>query len=192
MDIDIDLKTNFKPKEHFKTAVLASMMKDGQLVKHPCGTYFQSIAKDPFTECAAIPHKEAQDLGYFKIDFLHISVLDAFETKAEIRALMRKKPDWSLLRSQEQVEKLFHIKNHFGLINRLKPKNVQELADAIALIRPGRRELVDDYLQNKEHVREKYLYVRNAQDEYSFKKGHAIAYAFNIILQLHLIKEGKL
>ena len=161
-------------------------------MRHNCGTYFQAVAHDPILNVAAIPYREAQELGYFKIDFLHLSVLDDFKTKAEIRQLMKEEPDWELLRDSDQVEKLFHIKNHFDLINRLQPKTVQELADAIALIRPGRRHLTDKYMADKEFVRDYLLYVKNPQDEYSFKRSHAIAYAFNIVLQLHLIEQGKL
>lgn len=37
MDIDIDFKTTFDPKEVFKTCIPASVIKDGELVKHnPC------------------------------------------------------------------------------------------------------------------------------------------------------------
>lgn len=192
MDIDIDLKTDFKPLDHFNGVTLASMVKDGNLVRHNCGTYFQAVAHDPITDVAAIPYKEAQDLGYFKIDFLHLSLLDDFTSKAEMRALMKEEPDWELLEDSDQVEKLFHIKKHFDLINKLKPRTVQELADAIALIRPGRKHLVDKYMADKEFIRDHLLYVKNPQDEYSFKRSHAIAYAFNIVLQLHLIEQGKL
>lgn len=192
MDIDIDLQTKFKPTEYFDNATVASMLSKDELVKHPCGAYFQNIAQDPTTQLAAIPYKEAQQLGYFKIDFLHLSVLDDFTSKEEIRALMKVAPDWDLLLDEEQVSKLFHIKNHFDLINRIRPTNVHELGDAIALIRPGRKHLLDKYMQDKEFVRDHMLYVKNADDEYSFKRSHSIAYAFNIILQLHLITQGKL
>lgn len=192
MDIDIDTQSKFAPLNHFKGAVLASMMKDGNLVRHPCGTYFQRIGTDPTTEYAAIPHKEAQEFGFFKIDFLHLSVLDAFTSKAEIRALMKKEPDWFILTSEFQVEKLFHIKKHFDLINMIRPRSVQVLADAIALIRPGRRQLVQQYIDEPDRVRNRYLYVKNPEDEYAFKRSHAIAYAYNIVLQMHLIEQGKL
>jgi DNA polymerase III alpha subunit len=192
MDIDLDLPTNFNPKKVFPTVKVASMLKGPELVKHPCGAYFQGIAVDPMTGLAAIPHKEAQALGFFKIDFLHLSVLDDFSSKTQIRKLMKLRPDWSLLEDQSVVEKLFHIKNHFDLVNRVKPTSVQELADIMALIRPGRRQLLDQYMNDKDGVRKNLLYERQAQDEYSFKRAHAIAYAYNVVLQLHLAKQGLL
>lgn len=165
---------------------------DGKLLKHPCGTYFQNMAQDPITKLAAIPYKHADQEGYFKIDFLHLSALDALSSKEEIRKLIKKDPDWDLLSDSTQVEKLFHIKNHFPLIEKLAPRSVVELADAIALIRPGRRQLVDKYLIDKEFIRDNMLYVKNPEDQYAFKRSHSLAYAFNIVIQLHLITQGKL
>ena len=51
-DIDIDFKTNFKCRDIFPQAVRASMIKKDELVKHPCGMYFQQIAIDPVTDIA--------------------------------------------------------------------------------------------------------------------------------------------
>lgn len=198
MDVDIDLPTTFEPMKWFKTAVPASMTKKTKdekipdLVKHPCGHYFQAVPIDPVTHLSAIPFKEAEDLGYFKIDMLHLGLLDTIKSKMELRLLMRKEPDWSLLDDEDVVEKLFHLSKHYLLVNRVKPKSVQELADCMALIRPGRKHLVDRYIGDREEVREYMLYIRTDDDEYTFKRSHAIAYAFNVVLQLHLIKQGRL
>lgn len=198
MDVDIDLQTTFDPLKFFNTAVPASMTKKAKdeklpvLVKHPCGHYFQDVPIDPVTHLSAIPFKEAEEAGYFKIDMLHLGLLDTIKSKSELRLLMSKEPDWSLLKDEEVVEKLFHLSKHYQLVNRVKPKTVQELADCMALIRPGRKHLVDMYVDDKEHVREYMLYIRTDDDEYTFKRSHAIAYAFNVVLQLHLIKQGRL
>lgn len=192
LDIDIDLKSEFDPTKYFKNVVVASMMKGPIMTKHPCGAYFQNIAKDPITNLAAIPHKAAQDLGFFKIDFLHLSLLDVFESKEQIRKLMKLAPDWKLLDHPNNVEKLFHIKNHFDLVNKVKPRSVIELSDCMALIRPGKKQLLPQYLQNRKLVRDTLLYLRNAEDQYTYKKSHSIAYAYNVVLQLHLIKQDLL
>lgn len=197
MDVDIDLPTSFDPTKMFPKVVPASMTKKDSnnvidLVKHPCGHYFQAIPIDPVTHLSAIPFKEAEDMGYFKIDMLHLGLLDEIKTKSELRRLMRKEPDWTLLNDKDVVEKLFHLSRHYGLVNRVKPQNVQELADCMALIRPGRKNLVDLYVDDKEYVREHMLYIRTEEDEYVFKRSHAIAYAFNVVLQLHLIKQGRI
>ena len=188
MDVDIDLKTDFDPLKYFKEAVRASMVKDNQLVKHPAGAYFQPIPTDKVTGLAAIPYDQAEEMGYFKVDFLHLSLLDCFENKDQIRTLLKQEPDWSLLEDESIVERLFQIHRHFELISQVKPRSVQELADCIALIRPGKRMMVHAYLKDRKAVREQ-LY-KKPEEGYYFKKSHAIAYAMTIVLQLHLAKGG--
>lgn len=189
MDIDIDLKTDFDPLDIFHEATRASMVKNKQLVKHNVGVYFQSIPVDSLTGLAAIPYDQAPQLGYFKFDFLHLSLLDVFQTKDEIRELIKTDPDWSLLMRPDVVSKLFQIGKQYDLITLVKPKSIEDLADVIALMRPGKRHLVDAYLKAKQLVREE-LYRKPDDDKYYFKRGHAISYALNIVLQLHLIKGG--
>lgn len=167
------------------------MVKKNELVKHNCGYYLQDIPKDEITGFAAIPYEPAGELGYFKIDFLHLSVLDNFTSKEEIRSLMKIPPDWNLLLDKKCVEKLFQLGNHYDLLQQTRPTSVIELADNIALIRPGKRQLLGDYLYNKEKTRP-LLYRQGTDDKSSFRKGHALCYAFTIILQLHLIAQQRL
>ena len=129
MDIDIDLTSSFDPTKIFPTGTLASMIQKGELKKHPVGMYFQNIATDPLTGLSAIPYKEAEDMGYFKIDFLSLTVLDNFDSKAEIRQLLKIEPDWSIFTQREQVAKLFQIHNHYDTLIRIKPCTVQEVAN---------------------------------------------------------------
>jgi len=186
MDIDIDFQTKFDPTKVFDNCVPASMVKNGELVKHPCGQYFQAIPIDPHTDLAAIPYEAAEELGYFKMDFLHLSVLDHFANKQEIRMLLKLEPNWELLLDEQHVQKLFQIHRHARLLTRVRPRSIQELADCIALIRPGKRHLIDEYLNDRDAVREKSLYAKD-DEGYTFKRSHAIAYAMTIVLQLHLI-----
>lgn len=189
MDVDIDFPTEFDPLEYFKTAIRASRVYNGNLTKHNVGVYFQEIPQDGMTGFAAIPYKQAQELGYFKIDFLHLSILDNFKTKQEIRDLLKQDPDWSLLMSADVVSKLFQIHRHYDLIRELQPKSVIELADCIALIRPAKRSLIQSYMRNKDLIRPQ-LYLKPDNDLPYYKKPHAVAYALTIVLQLHLIKQG--
>ncbi len=191
MDVDIDFKTNFDPLDYFDQAVRASRIFNDELVKHPAGAYLQNIPVDEMTGLSAIPFKDAEELEYFKIDFLHLSLLDNFTTKNQIRKLVDVEPDWGLLYSAENVQKLFQIHKHYELIFKVKPTSVQELADCIALIRPAKRHLLDAYTQEPDLIRTE-LYRKPDDDKYHFKKPHAIAYAVTIVLQLHLIKGGLL
>lgn len=191
MDIDIDIKPSFDPITIFPKAVRASTVQNGELRKHPCGLYFQHIKKDPITGYAAIPYKEAEQLDFFKIDFLNLSVLEAFKSKQEIRDLLKQEPNWNLLEQQDVVEKLFHLKNWYDVVSTIKPKTVEEIADCLALIRPNKQILFSDYMRNKTKTRER-LFKLDKNDKTSFKRAHAIAYASVIVLQLHLIQQGKL
>lgn len=191
MDIDIDTPTTFEPTSLFKEAVVASMVRNGELVKHPCGHYFQNISVDPETNLAAIPYEEAENLGYFKIDFLHLSILDFVESKQQLRALIHKEPKWDLLCDKNVVSKLFQLHRHYNIISKIKPRSVNELADVIALIRPNKRHLLTDYLQDRVKV-SPLLYRQKDDDKSSFKRSHAIAYALTVVLQLHLIEQNLL
>lgn len=189
MDIDIDFQTTFDPLTIFTNGIRASMVKNNELVKHPAGVYLQSIPVDSVTQLAAIPYEQANELGYFKIDFLHLSILDNFETKQQIRTLLKKSPDWSLLEQKEHVLKLFQLHRHFNLVSQIRPQSVEELADCVALIRPGKRVLLPAYLKDKNDVR-RFIYRQGDDDKSAFRKSHAIAYSLTIVLQLHLIKGG--
>lgn len=184
MDIDIDISSKFKPGNIFPI-IHASTVEKGELKKHIVGVYFQTIPIDHVTGLSAIPYKEADSQGFFKIDMLNLSILDIFESKSEINHLLRKEPDWSLLQKPEVVEKLFHLARHFDIVDRIKPKSVNDLADCLAIIRPNKIGLLDKYVKNKSSVI-KELYTK--RDPSDLRKSHAIPYALLIVLQLHLIK----
>ena len=187
MDIDIDTPTSFKPWSVFPWT-RASIVKNEMLSPHPCGMYPQRIAKDDITKLSAIPYAEAEDMGYMKIDFLHLGVYDYFSSKSEIDELLQVEPDWSLLLLPSEQKKLFQLSKHGDILTTIKPQNVEELADVLALIRPGKKQLAKLYKAQKESTR-KILYSKD-ENGYSFKKSHAIAYALVIVLQLHLISAG--
>jgi hypothetical protein len=188
-DIDIDTAMDFIPEELFPEAVHASRVLNGELVRHPCGVYFQNIPRDRVTGLSAIPFREAEELGYTKLDLLHLSVYDHFSSREEIVQLLRMEPDWELLGDKEAVSKLFQLSRdiHWDTIQRIKPRDINALADTLALIRPGKKFLLSRYLQGE--VTQEELYRKDAKG-YTFKKSHAVAYAHVIKLQLHLVKGG--
>lgn len=187
MDIDIDLKPDFRPERIFKNVTPASMVEGRDLKKHLVGVYFQDIPKDPFTKLAAIPYKEAEEFGFKKIDLLHLNLLTPFESKAEVLAAMNRKPNWALLEQREFVEKLFHLHKQFDVVSRVKPKSIMEIADVLALIRPNKKVLLDKYLRNKEAVRP-VLYTKI--DPSDLRKAHAVAYAHNVVIHMNLLELG--
>ena len=189
-DVDIDVNDQFNPKRLFDQFTHASMIRQGKLAQHPVGLYFQSIPTDPWNQrISAIPYSDAEEHGFQKIDFLHLTFLDAFDDKEELRQLAKKEPNWALLNHRSNVVKLFHISNHFDVVDRIKPKSIEDLADVVALIRPGKRNLLERYVNERDYVRS-FLYKKT--DQYYFKRSHAIGYAMVIAVQLHLIAQGKL
>lgn len=188
MDIDIDTPTSFDPTKLFTKCVRASQVNNEKITKHPAGVYFQGMPTDPISGLSAIPYDQAEPFGFFKVDFLHLSLLDYFGKKSQLRALMKKPPNWSLLQDDNVIPRLFQLRNSGDLLKFVKPCTVEELADCIALIRPAKIQLQEQYVLNKERTR-KELY-RMPLPTGCFKRAHAIAYAFNVVVQLHLIENG--
>lgn len=186
-DVDIDMQTSFNPAALFPWT-RASLVKNGDLAPHPCGVYPQCIPVDGVTKLAAIPYEEAELLNYTKLDFLHLSVYDHFTSKEEIDALLEVEPDWGLLLVQSEQKKLFQLSNHGDILTTVKPRSIEELADVLALIRPGKKQYAKLYAKDKAAVR-RMLYAKD-ENGYSFKKAHSIAYSLVIVLQLHLIGAG--
>lgn len=185
-DVDVDLPRTVDIAKLFPGSIRASRVDDGELVPHPCGSYFENIPVDPLTKLAAIPHKEAAEVGYTKIDFLHLTILEKFRSKAEFLAAARKTPNWDLLKDPDIVSQLFQINKHWVLLQQVRPKSVIELSDVIALIRPDKRGLLNTYL--KDRVKNRHLLYRAAYDDKSaFRKGHSLSYSFTIIAQLNTI-----
>ena len=186
-DIDMDFPTDFKPESVFKWT-RASLPKNGYLSPHPCGVYPQDIPVDHVTKLSAIPYSEAEELGFIKLDMLHLSVYDHFKSREEITELLKIEPDWNILLIPEQQKKLFQLSNHGDVLTATKPKSIEELADVLALIRPGKKQLVKLYVVDKIATR-RILYAKD-ESGYAFKKSHAIAYSMVIVLQLHLLSSG--
>ena len=183
-DIDIDVPSDFDAQEVFPEVVRASRVLEEALLPHPCGYYFQNIPEDKISKLSAIPYREAEDLGYSKIDFLHLHVYDVFQTQDEIRHLIQKEPDWNLMGKKEIVEELFQLSKHWKTVEQLRPRSIQEVADVITIIRPGKKHLINQYARGE--VSQEELYSPDSRG-YFFKKSHAYGYAHVVKLQLHIL-----
>lgn len=190
MDIDIDVHPDLDPLKIFPNWVRASVVRDCDLTAHPCGVHAQAIPKDPITGFSAIPYDAAEELGYLKVDFLHLHFYKNFTSRAEIDVLLTQEPNWTLLQLPSTWPKLFQLSKHGEMLASLKPKGLMELADCMALIRPGKKNFIGLYKKAQAEAR-KILYAKD-ENGYAFKKSHAIAYAYVVWLQLHLIEQGKL
>ncbi len=74
-DIDIDFADRTLALEKFKH-VTAAIKEDNTFKKHNTGIYCTSIPYNPLTGLSTIDYKTAEDRGYFKIDFLNVSVYE--------------------------------------------------------------------------------------------------------------------
>ena len=155
-------------------------------VKHNTGVYFHDIPSNPFSGLSTIDHKEAEKMGYFKIDVLNVSLYKNIKTKKQLVELLDKEPMWELLEHKEVVEQCFHIHKHHNIVSQMKPTSVSQLAAVLAVIRPAKRHLIgkDWDTINKD------VWVRPTNDDYFFKKAHAHAYAMAIVLQLNMLATG--
>lgn len=184
-DIDIDVANRDKLLSLIKNTP-AMINKDGKQTRHNTGVYFHEIPVNPFNGFATIDYKEAEDLGYFKIDILNVSLYDKIKSKDELDELLAMEPMWELLEHKEVVEQMFHIHNHYDVVKAMKPRSLEQLAAVLGIIRPAKRHLLG---KDWDTVM-KSIWVKPTTDAYFFKKAHAHAYAQAIVLQLNMLVKG--
>ncbi len=183
-DIDIDFGNRDQALKGLKI-VYASTAKNNQSMRHASGVYFQDIPVNPLNGLSAFDYARAEELGYFKIDFLNQSVYAEITDEAHLDRLLNTDPYWELLEEPEFTEQLMHIHNHYEVVQTIKPKSIIDLAIVLALIRPGKRHL----LNKSRDIIDKEIWLRGNDDGYTFRKAHAISYAALIVVQMNLIVE---
>ena len=184
-DIDIDFADRSKALDVFKH-VTASIGDNGTFKKHNTGVYCTSVPYNPITGLSTIDYKEAEDRGYFKIDFLNVSVYDGVRDRAHLLQLMGTEPLWDLLLDDDFVNNLFHVNGHGSILRQMVPTTIEQLAAILAMIRPAKRYLIGkDWTTVMSEV-----WTKPENDEYYFKKAHAIAYAHVVVVQMNLICEN--
>ena len=154
--------------------------------KHNTGVYFHRMPSDPATGLATLEHKTAEELGFFKIDCLNVGLYRGVKDERHLIDLMNREPTWALLEHQEFTDQLFHANGHHELLAKLKPQSIDDLAAVLAIIRPSKRHLAD---KDWDTIRSQ-VWVRPENDEYFFKRSHAIAYATAVVVQMNLLVEG--
>jgi len=153
--------------------------------KHNTGIYVTDIPHDPITKISTIDYKEAEDRGYFKLDFLNVSIYKEIKDEEHLLALMEKEPLWELLEHADFVKKLFHVSGHVDICKALKPKNIEQLAAVLAIIRPAKRYLLGNdwnYILSE-------VWKKPTDGSYYFKKSHAISYSVAVVVHMNLICE---
>ena len=179
-DIDID----FPNRDIILNKIKHRVAKLDTGKKHNTGVYVTEIPHNPFNEISTIEHKAADERGYFKLDFLNVSIYKDVRDEIHLTELMEKEPLWQLLEHKDFSEQVFHLNGHSALLKQLKPTSVSKLAATLAIIRPAKRYLLNS---NWNLI---FQEVRTKPEEgYYFKKSHAHSYAMACVVHMNLLCE---
>ena len=184
-DIDIDFTDRDSALKLFRH-VGASRIDGDRLVKHNTGVYLHEVPVKADVNLCAIPYDQAEDEGYFKLDFLNVSIYKGVRNEEHLIQLMETEPLWDLLLQDEFADLLFHLNGHGAILRRTCPTSVEELAAVLAMIRPAKRNLIGKSWP--EIMKE--VWMKPETNDYYFKKSHATAYAVAIVVQMNLICES--
>ena len=185
-DIDIDFADRTRILDIIEHIPATIVDKDGTFKKHNTGVYCTSIPYNPLTGTASIEYKKAEDRGYFKIDFLNVSIYKDIRDETHLKTLMETEPLWDLLEQDDFSNLLFHVNGHGSILRQMKPTSILQLAAVLAMIRPAKRNLIGmDWTTVMTTI-----WTKPEDGEYYFKKAHAVAYAMAVVVQMNLICES--
>jgi hypothetical protein len=184
-DIDLDLADRDQLLKLIQ-ATPARQLHQGQVRRHNSGVYVTDIPYDPVNTCAAIDYETAEQLGYFKIDLLNMSVYQLIKNPEHYKQMLDKEPDWSRLWTDSGwVKQLVHVGNYSELLKSMRPDSVPRMAAFISIIRPGKA-----HLQNRPWA-EVFESVWDGDDSkgFVFKHAHAVGYAALVALHMNLLNQ---
>jgi hypothetical protein len=179
MDVDLD----FADRNKILTIIkhIPAILKDGK--RHNTGVYCQEIPVNPLSSNSAIDYKQAEDRGYFKIDFLNVSIYKDIKNEDHLIELMNREPLWELLKQDDFVNLLFHLSGHSDILKKNCPTSLEQLAAVLAIIRPAKRYLIGkdwNTILNE-------VWIKPTTNEYYWKKSHAFGYAMVVVIHMNLI-----
>ena len=184
-DIDIDMPDR-AALLRLISHTAARQTTNGQVRRHNSGVYVTDIPCDSMNECAAIDYKAAEQRGYFKIDFLNMSVYQLVRDLAHYEQMLAKTPAWSRLWTDPVwASQLVHVGNYVELLASMRPDSIPRMAAFISVIRPGKA-----HLQNRPWA-EVFESIWDGDDSrgYTFKKSHSLGYATLVSLHMNLLNE---
>ena len=133
-DIDLDLAD----RDQLLTLIHATpamQYHQGQVRRHNSGVYITDIPYDPVNACAAIDYEQAEQLGYFKIDLLNMSVYQLIKSPAHYEQMLDQEPEWSRLWTDtEWAKQLVHVGNYTELLQSMRPDSIPRMAAFISII----------------------------------------------------------
>jgi hypothetical protein len=184
MSADIDL--DFANREDVLKLIQHTPARQSNGRRHNSGIYVTDIPVDPIAGCAALDSETAESRGYFKLDFLNMSVYQLVRDPAHYDALLAATPPWQRLWTDHAwASQLVHVGNYTDLLKKMRPDSIPRMAAFISIIRPGKA-----HLQTKPWA-EVFASVWDGDDSqgYTFKKAHAISYAALVALHMNLLNQ---
>ncbi len=180
-DIDID----FADRDVILSKIQHRVARLKTSKKHNTGIYVTEVPHNPMDNLSTIDYETAEDRGYFKLDFLNVSIYKDVRDEAHLQELMEREPLWELLEHEDFSEKVFHLNGHGSLLKQLKPTSVEQLAATLAIIRPAKRHLANrDWKTIMNEV-----WKKPTNSEYFFKHAHAVSYAVAVVVHMNLLCE---
>jgi hypothetical protein len=181
-DIDIDFADRQKILDVLPHT-RATIWDDKGIKSHNTGVYFTDIPTIPGTDQSAFDHKVAEELGYFKLDFLNVNIYSLVRSRQHLEELVNMEPPWQKLQEKEFVDQLFHLNGHYDVISKLQPQTIEQVACCLAIIRPAKRHLINaGWSEIYENV-----WTKPKDDQYYFKKAHAMSYALAVVVHMNLL-----
>jgi hypothetical protein len=184
-DIDIDFADRDQLLKLIHTTA-ARQVQQNQVRRHNSGVYPTDIPYDPVNACAAIDYETAEQLNYFKIDLLNMSVYQLIKSPKHYEEMLTITPPWSRLWTDtDWAKQLAHIGNYTELLKDMKPDTIPRMAAFISIIRPGKA-----HLQNQPWD-QVFKTVWDGDDSrgFVFKKSHAVSYAALVALHMNLLNQ---
>jgi hypothetical protein len=182
-DIDIDLANRDQLLNLIKV-VPARQNQSGSIRRHNTGVYPTDIPWDPINQCATLDYETAEQLGYFKIDLLNMSVYQLIKSPEHYQQMLAQDPPWKRLWTDPAwAKQLVHVGNYTDLLKSMRPDSIPRMAAFISIIRPGKA-----HLQNRPWD-EVFASVWDGDESlgYVFKKSHAVSYAALVALHMNLL-----
>lgn len=182
-DVDIDLPDRAELLKLIKH--IPARLETGKV--HNSGVYVTDIPVDPVANIAAIDYNTAETRGYFKLDFLNMSVYKLIKSPEHYKEMLEATPPWDRLHTDPRwAQQLVHVGNYTELLKNMRPDNIQRMAAFISIIRPGKA-----HLQNKPWA-DVFSNVWDGDDSkgYTFKKSHALGYAMLVALHMNLLSQS--
>jgi hypothetical protein len=184
-DVDIDFADREQILKLLAHVPAMQRMPNGNKQKHKTGVYFHPVPANPFTGWCDIDYQQAEELGFFKVDLLNVSLYQGIKSKEHLDKLADIEPMWDLLLQDDFSNLLFHVNGYGDVLRQTCPASVEQLAAVLAMIRPAKR-----YLIGKSwNMIMKEVWIKPDSGDYYFKKAHAVAYAVAIVAQMNLICE---